>query len=110
MKTLILATIFVLFTSNAHAKPFNMDGTDYLRICNVAKKEMFCYGYINGFLHFDTVSINKHTCPHSKVTVSQTHAVIYKYLKEHPERLHESMRELLPMALMEAWPCKKEIK
>lgn len=44
--------------------------------------------------------------PANKITGGQVARVIVKYLKDHPERLHENETFLAIQALQAAFPCK----
>jgi Rap1a immunity proteins len=46
------------------------------------------------------------SCPPETATVTQGIRVVVKYLKDHPERLHEPFEKLAVDALRGVWPCK----
>ncbi|KPJ79011.1 MAG: hypothetical protein AMJ54_00695 [Deltaproteobacteria bacterium SG8_13] len=70
-------------------------------------------GYIQGLLDSYTVfstrdpSLKVFCMPEQGVSSAQARILIVKWLKEHPERLHEQARLLVFHALAEAFPCKK---
>src|SRR5262249_20729228 len=49
-------------------------------------------------------------CAPKESTSSQWQAVVVKYMKDHPEQLHESLISLAHIALWTAWPCDKKGK
>ena len=72
---------------------------------------MYCTGYVAGFVdaHVLTVGLNSGKMvfcqPPSGIRVDQDIRIIIKYLQDHPEKLHESGRILVMMALRSAFPC-----
>jgi Rap1a immunity proteins len=62
-----------------------------------------CAGFIEGLW----IGIGgKDLCPPSRVTASQSVAVVVKYIEARPERMHEPFSVLAVEALTAAWPCK----
>ena len=65
-------------------------------------------GYISGVIDSARVllylSPNK-LCLPDGVKYPQIWAVVEKYVKDHPERLHQTAFELIMDAIKEAWPC-----
>ena len=65
-----------------------------------------CYGYVMGVTDLLIwVNPNVKPCAPSEVTGGQVVAIVRKYLKEHPEKLHEDADFLVMWALQEAFPC-----
>jgi len=70
-----------------------------------------CTGFVQGFLqtngyYYHIASSNKPlACPPISVTTFQAVRVLFKYLNEHPEMLHESEFLLIRWALEESFPC-----
>ena len=68
-------------------------------------------GYIQGLLDSYAVfsardsSLKIYCMPEQGVSSAQARILIVKWLKEHPERLHEQARLLVFHALAEAFPC-----
>lgn len=74
-------------------------------------KAEHCYGLILGTVGaHDLLSKHKNNdyffCLPSGVTTNQATMVIVKYLKEHPENLHNSASTLILLALQKNFPCK----
>lgn len=66
----------------------------------------FCYGYVTGIATTLTwASEENKICTPENVTNEQIASIIRKYLKEHPEMLHESADLLVIIALRRAFPC-----
>ena len=69
-------------------------------------------GYVQGLLDSYTVfstrdpSLDVFCMPEQGVSSAQARILIVKWLKEHPERLHEQARLLVFHALAEAFPCR----
>ena len=70
-------------------------------------------GYIQGLLDSYTVfstrdsSLDIYCMPEQGVSSAQARILIVKWLREHPQRLHEQARLLVFHALAEAFPCRK---
>lgn len=47
-------------------------------------------------------------CAPEKATASQAAAIVGKYLRDHPEKWHESAEFLVGSALIAAWPCNSQ--
>ena len=68
-------------------------------------------GYIQGLLDSYAVfstrdpSLKIYCMPEQGVSSAQARILIVKWLKEHPERLHEQARLLVFHSLAEAFPC-----
>ncbi len=75
-------------------------------------KSTFCGGYVTGFIdvnnaHWkvDNLKTN-YICPPDQIHPIQIIRVVHKYLKDHPEDLHEYRGILVFRALKQAFPCK----
>lgn len=103
------------------------DGSFYLEACGAAIRQAdgkqisdnevvgatFCASYIAGFL--DATSLgraqtgcasNRAIClPDRGITNDQVARLLVKFLREHPEQLHESGRMSLYIALAKVFPC-----
>ena len=65
-----------------------------------------CYGYVMGVTDLLLwVNTNLKLCAPSEATGGQVVAIVRKFLKEHPEMLHEDADFLVMSALQEAFPC-----
>jgi len=74
-------------------------------------KAEHCYGLLFGTVGtHDLLSKRNNSefffCLPSGVTTNQAIMVIVKYLKEHPEKLHNSASTLILLALQKNFPCK----
>ena len=76
-----------------------------------------CSGYLSGFLDgyvlgagFDKLALGSShplfCLPDGGIAGDQDDRIVVKWLREHPERLHEPARILVMIALREAFPCK----
>jgi hypothetical protein len=65
--------------------------------------------HFEGYESFDSASRRSNTilkiCIREAVQLDQVKLVVEKFLREHPERLHESSKFLVPDALVGAFPC-----
>lgn len=67
---------------------------------------LFSYTYHIGYAEGLIIGDNDRTiCVPQDATPRQFMLVVEKYLKEHPEELHEPAYRLIDIALMEAFPC-----
>ena len=64
-------------------------------------KAGYCTGLMEALVAFNS-------CIPNKVTRGQTSQIVIKYLREHPERLHEQAVWLAAKALDTAFPCAKK--
>ena len=88
-------------------------GNDLLLACADEDNEYkfaLCAAYIQGAEvgHRVTSMLNKQDslyCLPEKATHGQTAKVVSKYLKNHPEKLHETAIGLVYIALRSAFPC-----
>jgi len=44
-------------------------------------------------------------CPPDKVSGVQATAIVEKYMRDHPEKLNNAVNAIIPLALLEAFPC-----
>lgn len=124
---LIMVVLVIGFTGNVHSESETTDGNKFLERCNNAisyldgsKKDvsyvdaMFCLGYMEGMntmnmFYQAMIGNNAFYClPEAGMTNGQSARIIVKYLKEHPELLHEPAIALATRAFREAFPCKKQ--
>jgi hypothetical protein len=124
----IFATVFV-FNSFAFAAPGMTDGNTLLKACNAAVQYDdtgktsgtaadvgYCYGFVEGVrnvLAIWRISANSHhesgphVCmPNEGIENGQAARIIVKYLKDHPEELHEFASLLAMEAFQNAFPCR----
>jgi hypothetical protein len=67
-----------------------------------------CRAYIEGIAmvsDYSDTPLYRRVCLPSQVTVGQAVRVVYKWLEDHPERLHERQGILVIAALRDAFPC-----
>jgi hypothetical protein len=64
----------------------------------------WCAGYMRGWVD-GSVGIAPLCVPYEASSAEQITRIVVKYLREHPERLHEHPNFLMLSALHEAFPC-----
>lgn len=102
---LVLATIGA---QRAHADDI-ATAADLQRQCANSGKEQECGAYALGFAEGMTAA-NKGAvtlCVPKGVNGRELRLVMDKYLKDHPERLHEKVSVVLGAAFAAAYPCQK---
>ena len=102
------------------------DGAKFLRACNAEVKQrdglniseeesieaLWCVSYVSGFLDALAVSelmapVRKAIClPQRGITTDQAARILVKYLRDNPEKLHQSGRISLFVALAKVFPCR----
>ncbi len=105
------------------------DGNELLRTCNImlnivdktvkdfdyedAGNSSFCLGFMQGIIGLNSVyeskTDNNNTplfCHPEGIITGQATRVVVKYLKDHPEQLHNNMITLTILAFKKAFPCK----
>ena len=108
--------------------PANVDdGNKFLSQCNEAIKYLddekanidrvgfaSCVSYLEGFNHLSRQYQNylvRQKCtplyclPKNGIVNAQSVRIIVKYLKDHPDKIHENKISLVTKAFMEAFPC-----
>jgi len=86
-----------LLANCAHAAHDDVDPT-----APMPQEDGFCYGYILGV---DDASGRQHCRPEGTILVQNVRVVV-KWVKDHPERLHERADRLILQAFNNAFPCK----
>jgi len=129
MKKIALLLTILLLPSASYAAE---DGNELLSRCTKALKASdgkdvsssdylgigICMGTIRGVIDAGNI-INSSAeprdytkqnlyCVPSKVSTIQATRVVVKFLKAHPEDLHQRCTSLIVLALMESFPCKAE--
>jgi len=106
----VLALVVTLSISMGSSAMYT--GSDLLNWCDEDNEYIFalCSAYIQGAEegHRLTSMLNKQDsfyCIPEKATHGQTAKVVSKYLKNHPEKLHETAIGLVYLALNGAFPC-----
>jgi hypothetical protein len=93
-----------------------LSGTDLYRSCMAKNKslgDLLCIAYVHGFLDgiVSGHGIGKNAptlyCPPEEgVSVDQGRLIVEKYLREHPEQLHEQAGIQVTSAMIEAFRCR----
>jgi hypothetical protein len=66
----------------------------------------FCAGLIHGLLYAgNSFGGQERFCVPRGVGTTQLARVVFRFLEEHPERMHEEFGHLGLEALQQAWPC-----
>ena len=112
MKNFMLITMLILLPIQAQAQVFFYGGNhlvELMREYENPNTSSFGAGRYSGFVSgvYDTLSALNIICPTTSVTVGQAIAIVTKYLKSNPEKWNESAIDLVSVALMNAFPCKK---
>ena len=134
MKRLLL--LFVFFTTSFSSSAFTQDGNKLLFGCSQVVKYLdgvkksldsdasYCMGLLKGFMHATTIGHGIYSndrpnykvegskdkrgiCLPQSVTISQSSRIIVKWLKDHPNKLHEDETILIFLALYQSFPCNK---
>ncbi|MFZ0774044.1 MAG: Rap1a/Tai family immunity protein [Candidatus Sulfotelmatobacter sp.] len=131
MKRWLLAA-FILFLASAAPASAESTGNDILEKCQIAVRlfdngggpsgEHFdggwCFGWVAGALQLtklhnewastvkDKPGLLQFCLPDPGIPAIQAARVVVKYLKEHPEQLHQDGMGLTVAALRESFPCK----
>ena len=122
-----LLALAVASSLSAVASAQGQDGSFFLQACSAAVKQsdggqlseqeglgaLYCGSYVGGFL--DAMSITttlakgkQFVCtPERGITNDQAARILVKYLRDNPEKLHQSGRMSLYVALANAFPCTK---
>ncbi len=72
------------------------------------QKSAFCMGYVRGVVNVSGQSdtpLYRRVCFPARSTTLQWVRVVYNWLEDHPEALHEHQSALAVVALVEAFPC-----
>lgn len=124
--SVILAFFVFSYPLLASAKAIDT-GAELLRACSAAVKtadglqiseedaalSIYCLGYVSGFT--DSVRLTSHfykprdpkiCLPEKGTSNNQLIRVVTKWLKDHPENLHESARMEVLLAFQNTFPCK----
>lgn len=96
---LFIAAVLLL-TPAAHGGAF--DGNELQEECN--QSATFCQGYVAGV--FDAESFFPTLCVPDEASYGQLVDVVTQWLRDHPERRHESAVRLVVQAINEKFPCK----
>jgi hypothetical protein len=106
-----LAATVMLAWLSAPAPSSALTGADLYANCQSKGQmdEMACVAYIGGFsegLLLGTTLGSGSYCPPKGLGSQQTRLIVEKFLRDHPERLHEHAAFLAAHALTTAFKCK----
>jgi len=119
-------SIAAVMGATPHALAQGRDGSFMLQACGAALKQadggslaaeeaapaIYCVSYVAGFLDgmslaTGTSGAKRNVClPERGISNDQAIRIFVKFLREHPEGLHESGRSSLYISLARAFPCK----
>ena len=114
----VMTLVSTLVCSHAGAVEYTSEylesGRGLLEDCEDAGSNFnsgYCLGFIHGMCSMHDYAARKYSarlyCAPDEVTNGQVRRIIIKFLKDHPNRLHETDLILAVDALREAFPCKK---
>ena len=110
MKPLITAALIALINVSTYpAMAGHVTGIELLGYCE--SQDLAEWGFCSGFIwgvadgHQLTSDESTSFCSPEGATSDQMGRVVVKYLRDHPEKLHEHAVLLVAIALIEAWPC-----
>lgn len=118
MFSVIRVTIVLLALSGAgtvHGTDYRHDGNELLKRCQAVTQSLsyenlldfyWCLGFLEGVTSMHPSTLPPRSCLPEGGTYTQVMQVLVKYLKDHPERLHEDQTVLTVDALVTAFPCK----
>jgi hypothetical protein len=107
-----VAVVIALVCSEANA----FTGTELYRSCQRGPADLSCVAYVRGFVDGMvigkvvglTVGLTKLPMfcpPNDGILLEQGRLIVEKFLRDHPERLHEQASFLAANALLDAFPC-----
>lgn len=73
-----------------------------------AEYDLACLQYVTGFVNGYVFGGGTDICPPDGVDMKQTTLVVAKYLRDHPQKLHEGLGANTWVALSRAFPCEKK--
>jgi len=105
MKMLTVAIMMACVSLSAMADDAEYTGMNLQSLCETAPHECsaFALGFVSGAAAYQ--QLGNTFCPPPAVKVPQLTLVISKFLRDHPERLHEDAWRLAGTALSIAFPC-----
>jgi len=117
MVRIVLIVLFLMLPSLAVADIYN--GNMLLEDCNESMKTLdntskqvsflnagTCAGFVLAMLEASPTLAPEKLCLPRDVKVGQAIRVVVKFLKDHPEKLHEVSSELVLNAFLQVFPCK----
>ena len=105
-----------LWATPAVGQELRYDGNELLSYCaevlddNTGRfaEAGTCIGFVRGVVWasgFQDTPLYRKVCVPPTSTLGQSVRVVYNWLEDHPERLHEHQGFLIILALQNAWPC-----
>jgi hypothetical protein len=89
-------------------------GNEFHRICGnesiTAVVHGFCLGYVYGVMHMFELDPAYHglMCMSDAVNLGQQHDIVLKFIRDNPKFAHELTVKLIPLAIIDAFPCPKK--
>ena len=123
MRSVVYAILALLALAPRGVHADEPGGEKLLKSCGAAVRKMdgsgaeslveatYCLGLMDGtittsFYYMQLLDGPLIYClPASGISSGQAARIVVKYLKENPEKLHESMTQLTILALSNAYPC-----
>lgn len=112
MKRIMIAALLMVPVPAMAADTVEDNGNEILEMCTDSLDFMkgICLGYIRGASSAGDswmLSMNRHLCRPTGVTVGQIQDVVVRYIRQHPESRHEAAVTLVMKAQDAAWPCSR---
>jgi hypothetical protein len=117
---LLWTFVLPLARSQDNVGDFQARGSAFLSRCDGMTNESSsmkgaCIGYVIGVnqgftLGRDTANLDPVYCTPQGVAASQLMAILIKYIRDHPEKSHLETSALEITSLIDAFPCKPEVK
>lgn len=110
MKNKYITLLLVFWViSLAGSMAYAYDGNELLKDCDnyAVSKASFSQGWCAGFINAIFVETDVRFCPQEGVKNKQKVLVVEKYMRDHPEKLHERAESLIRQSFVSAWPCSK---
>jgi hypothetical protein len=89
-------------------------GNEFLRVCGNESMTDIAFGYCHGYLYgvwemFELNQVSKtHVCIPVGVTHGQEYSIVVKFIRDNPKLAQAATANLIPMAIMDAFPCPKK--
>ena len=105
----IIVLLVFLGISLSGSMAYAYDGNELLKCCDnyAVSKGSFAQGWCAGFINAIFLETDVRFCPPKGVKNIQKVLVVEKYMRDHPEKLHERAESLIRQSFVSAWPCSK---
>jgi hypothetical protein len=128
LRAIVLTVGLALIATPAMAQKTPTTGNNMLRHCSMVEQAMSgqlggvpagiseahdqgtCFGIVLGVMFLANAATRNtadSACISAMITNAQAVRVVVRYLRNHPERLHEPLADLVLAAFVDAWPCKQ---